>query len=61
MFFLFDENSLLTASTIIIMNSMRLRRFVLGCLALENAKRPIGKKNAKLFAKVLNSSYKLFL
>jgi hypothetical protein len=28
---------------------------------MENAKRPIGKKNAKLFAKVLNSSYKLFL
>ena len=28
---------------------------------MENAKRPIGKKNAKLFAKVLNSSYKVFL
>lgn len=28
---------------------------------MENAKRPIGKKNAKLFAKVLNSSYKLFV
>ncbi len=28
---------------------------------MENAKRPIGKKNAKLFAKVLNVSYKVFL
>ena len=28
---------------------------------MENAKRPIGKKNAKLFAKVLNMSYKVFL
>ena len=28
---------------------------------MENAKRPIGKKNAKLFAKVLNTGYKVFL
>ncbi|HYA42483.1 MAG TPA: helix-turn-helix transcriptional regulator [Syntrophobacteraceae bacterium] len=28
---------------------------------MENAKRPIGKKNAKLFAKVLGTGYKLFL
>ncbi len=28
---------------------------------MENAKRPIGKKNAKLFAKVLSTGYKVFL
>ena len=28
---------------------------------MENDKRPIGKKNAKLFARVLNMSYKVFL
>lgn len=28
---------------------------------MENAKRPIGKRNAKLFATVLNSNYKVFL
>lgn len=28
---------------------------------MENAKRPIGKKNAKLFAEVLKTGYKVFL
>ncbi len=28
---------------------------------MENAKRPIGKKNAKLFAKALSTGYKVFL
>ena len=28
---------------------------------MENARRPIGKKNAKLFAAVLNTGYKVFL
>ncbi len=28
---------------------------------MENAKRPIGKKNARIFAKVLKVSYKVFL
>ena len=28
---------------------------------MENAKRPIGRKNAKLFAEVLKTGYKVFL
>jgi len=28
---------------------------------MENGKRPVGKKNAKLFSKVLNTGYKVFL
>jgi len=28
---------------------------------MENGKRPIGKRNAKMFAKILNTNYRLFL